>query len=189
MGENPVQYDANNSKGGSKSGIIIVLLIILIIVIAAVGVVLFFVLRKSSGNSEALRETREEVRNSVINSDNIDFVLDQMSEDLVEPGYYTVTQNFEWRFPAGDQPSTNAYVENVENNNNDVYFDLFIKGQEDNAIYESPIIPRGKHLDGFKLNTDLDPGKYDCVVVYHMIDENQTTIDTVRMAVTILIES
>jgi hypothetical protein len=80
-------------------------------------------------------------------------------------------------------------VQNRESNTNDVYFDVFIEGDEENAIYESPVIPLGGELQNIALDKELDEGTYDCVMVYHLVDEDQNTVDTLRVTVTIVIEN
>jgi hypothetical protein len=96
--------------------------------------------------------------------------------------------NNEWHFPDGKSASTDAYVENITENRDDVYFDLFLAGNEDHAIYESPVIPRGGVLESFALDTPLEAGSYDCIMIYHMVDENQNTLSTLRVTVTVIIE-
>ncbi|HBA50321.1 MAG TPA: hypothetical protein DCZ91_21515 [Lachnospiraceae bacterium] len=61
-------------------------------------------------------EEEEEQRGIVVNQDNVGDVIEQMdqmaSEEIVAPGYYTVSMNYEWYFKTGDAISENAYVEN-----------------------------------------------------------------------------
>ncbi len=163
-------------KGGKKTvGIVILVLVIFILV----GVILYLLLRKPE----------EERRNVVVTPDNIQEVIEQMEEeDYVAPGYYTVTMNYDWHFASGDAVSSDAYVENITENTNAVYFDLFLASNEENAIYKSPVIPVGSSLRDIALDTKLDAGNYDCVVVYHLVDDEQNTISTLRVTVTVIVE-
>ena len=132
---------------------------------------------------------KDDPRNVVVNNSNVDDVLVDMGDTkLVEPGYYTVTMNNEWHFADGIAASEDAYVENVESNTNDVYFDIFLNSDKDNAVYKSPVIPRGSYLEEITLDKDLDPGTYDCVCIYHLIDDEQNTVDTLNVAVTLIVE-
>jgi hypothetical protein len=79
-------------------------------------------------------------------------------------------------------------VENVEKNTNDVYFDILLAEDESHVIYQSPVIPRGGHIEKIALDEDLEPGTYDCICVYHLIDEDQNTISTLRVTLTIIVE-
>jgi hypothetical protein len=128
-------------------------------------------------------------REVLVTEDNVEEVVQEMKEaEYTPPGYYTVTQNYDWHFPTGDSASTDAHVENVAENTNDVYFDLFLESDEENPIYQSPVIPLGAALEDFKLDTKLEAGTYDCIMVYHLVDKDQNTISTVSMTVTVIVE-
>ncbi len=180
----------NGGKGGKK-GLVIGIIVAVVVIIALVAVIIVLVLSKkdNSGREPATQEATQERRNVVVTEDNVEEIVQQMEEaEFVEPGYYTVTMNNEWHFPDGKTASTDAYVENVPENTNDVYFDVFLAGDEENAVYESPVIQRGASLDSITLKTPLDAGTYDCVLVYHLVDEDQNTISTLRVTVTLIVE-
>ena len=84
-------------------------------------------------------------------------------------------------------PSDNAYVENAESNTNSVYFDVTRTDTEE-TIFESPILPVGSHLENITLDSDLPAGTYDCVVTYHLLDEEENSISTLKLTVTIIVE-
>lgn len=162
---------------GRKKTVGIVILVVIILVL--VGVIAFLLLRKPE----------KERRNVVVTPDNVKEVIAQMEDEaFVEPGYYTVTMNYDWHFAAGDAVSSDAYVENMTENTNAVYFDLFLASDEENPLYKSPVIPVGSSLRDIALDTVLDAGTYDCVAVYHLVDEEQNTISTLRVTVTIIVE-
>ena len=79
-------------------------------------------------------------------------------------------------------------VENDPKNTNDVYFDIVLAEDEEKVIYKSPVIPRGGHLEEIVLDEALEAGTYDCVVIYHAVDEEQNTLGTVRIALQIIVE-
>jgi hypothetical protein len=93
-----------------------------------------------------------------------------------------------WHFATGDAISEDAYVRNDAGNTNDVYFDVFLAEDESTPILQSPVIPRGGELENISLDTALDAGTYDCVMVYHLVDENQETVSTLRVGFTIIVE-
>lgn len=166
-------------KGREERKKTIGIVILIVVILVLVGVIAFLLLRKPE----------EERRNVVVTPDNVEEVIAQMEDDdFVEPGYYTVTMNYDWHFVSGDAVSSDAYVENMTENTNDVYLDLFLASDEENAIYKSPVIPVGSSLRDIALDTELDAGTYDCVAVYHLVDEEQNTISTLRVTVTVIIE-
>lgn len=165
-------------KGGKKTfGIIILVCIILVMTCVIVYLLM------------SRKPVEKERRNEVITPDNVQEMIQQMEEEeYVAPGYYTVTMNYDWHFATGDAVSSNAYVENALENTNAVYLDLFLAEDEENAIYKSPVIPVGSSLTDIALDTPLGAGTYDCVAVYHLVDDDQNTISTLRVTVTVTVE-
>ena len=153
-------------------------------VIAALLVTVIVLLVK--GNGVAKDEVK---RNVVVNSNNVEQVAEELiKEEYVAPGYYSTQMSTTWHFATGDAVSEDAYVKNDAGNTNDVYFDVFLESNEDEPILQSPVIPRGSELNGISLEKQLDAGTYDCVMVYHLIDDEQNTVSTLRVAFTIIIE-
>ncbi len=176
-----------NQKRGRRESLVIVTGIL--IIIALLCTIVFLVANKKDNNTDVEETTR---RNIVVNESNAESVAEQMAEEareFVEPGYFTVNMNTSWHFSKGDAISDNARVDNLEENTNDVYFDVFLSENEDEAIYQSPVIPRGSFLEQIALDKPLDKGSYDCVMVYHLIDEEQETISTLRVAFTITVDA
>lgn len=169
--------DQDGKKGRKKT---VGIIILIVVILALVGVILYLVMS---------RKPEEERRNVVVTPDNVEDVVRQMAdEDFVDPGYYTVTMNYDWHFAAGDAVSSDAYVENMTENTNAVYLDLYLASDEENAIYKSPVIPVGSSLQDIALDQKLDAGTYDCVAVYHLVDEQQDTVSTLRVTVTVTVE-
>ncbi len=165
-------------KGGKKKNAVIIEAVIIVIA-ALVGIMIYLLIPE-----------KEENRNVVVTEDNVNEVVGQMaSAEATKPGYYTVTMNNKWTFETGDAVSEDAYVENVAGNTHDVYFDVFLAEDEEKAIYKSPVIPRGSSLRQIALDTPLDAGTYDCVVIYHLVDEDQNTISTLRIAINITVNN
>lgn len=164
---------SENKKGGK-----IALIVCLGVIIALLSVIIVLLLKDE--------EAKKPKRNVVVTHENVDKVVQQLPE-AVAPGSYEVTMNMKWNFPDGKSPSSNAYVENVVGNTNDVYFDV-IRSDTGETIYESPLLPLGSHLEQITLDKDLDAGTYDCVIVYHLVDEDQNSLSTVRLTLTIIIE-
>jgi hypothetical protein len=43
-------------------------------------------------------------------------------------------------------------------------------------------------MENITLDEDLDAGTYDCVCIYHLVDENQNTTSTLRVGLTIVVD-
>lgn len=164
-------------KNNGKRRVFIVAAIVIIAVL--IGIIIYLLLSRN--------EEPEERRNVVVTPENVESVLEDL-EDAPEAGYYTVTMNPTWHFGVGEDVSYDAVVENVEKNTNDVYFDIVLEGDEDNVLYKSPVIPRGGLLKEIALDEPLDAGTYNCIVIYHLIDEDQNTLSTLRVTLEIVVE-
>ncbi len=136
------------------------------------------------------KDDENEKRNVVVTPDNVEEIIAQMDdEEFVDPGYYSASMNTEWHFSKGDAVSEDAVVNNLAENTNDVYFDVFLETDEATPIYKSPVIPIGSSLTDIALDMPLEAGTHDCVMVYHLVDEEQNTISTLRVALKIVVES
>lgn len=171
--------DTEKMGKGAKIGIFAALAVIVILLV----VLIVLLVRRQEEPEE---ETR---RNVVVTQDNVDAVVEEMvNQEYVAPGYYATRMSTTWHFSSGDAISEDAYVENAPDNTNDVYFDVFLSSDESVPILESPVIPIGAKLENIALDTVLEAGTYDCVMIYHLVDENQNTISTLRIGFTIIVE-
>ena len=160
-----------------KGGIILTICIVVIIVL--LGMVVYLLTSK--------KEEEEQVkRNIVVNEKNVEEVIAQMTEERTPPGSYQVTMNTTWNFPSGDAPSVDAYVKNAEANTNSVYFDI-TRSDTEETIYESPIIPVGSWLEDITLDSSLPDGTFPCLITYHLLDEEDKSISTVKLTLTIIV--
>lgn len=179
-----VNQTQSEKKGGMKTvGIVILSAIIVVLV----GVIVYLLIPRQPEEDET-----DGLRGTVVTPNNVQQVLEEMeqeaSKEPVPAGYYTVMMNYEWHFATGDAVSTNAYVENMRLNTHAVYLDVFLAEDEENAIYKSPVIPLGSSLRDIVLDTPLEAGTYPCVAVFHLVDDDQETLDTLRVTVTVIVE-
>lgn len=176
MSKKTEEQDVNAEKKTKKFVILSAVLVVAILV----AVIIFLLPKMQEGEAK---------RNVVVTRDNIEEVADDMmNRDYIEPGYYSTSMSTTWHFATGDAISEDAYVANVEENTSDIYFDVFLADDENEAILKSPILPRGSELDNIALDVQLSAGTYDCVMVYHLVDEEQNTKSTLRVRFTIVVE-
>lgn len=155
------------------------------IIIVLLLTVVYLLISNNSGTNGAPKEKR----NVVVNESNAEKAVSEMvEEEPVSGGYYEVTMNSQWTFPDGKSESENAYVENVETNTNDVYFDIN-RSDTNELVYSSPILPRGTSLENIKLDTELGAGEYDCILTYHLVDEEQNSLSTLKISLKIIVEA
>lgn len=182
--EDSKQAKKKGKKGGVKAAGIIFLAVVFLVM---AGTIIYLLMSRQPEEDE-----EGGLRGTIVTPNNVQAVIEEMeqkaSEELVAPGYYTVRMNYEWYFATGDAVSENAYVENLSVNTNAVYLDLFLEEDEENAIYKSPVIPLGCSLQDIVLDTPLEAGTYPCVAVYHLVDDSQKTLSTLRVTVTVVVE-
>ncbi|MBR3306736.1 MAG: hypothetical protein IKI75_05725 [Lachnospiraceae bacterium] len=190
--EKDVQGQAEKEeKGGkektSKSNIVLIVIGV-IIILALIVVIILLLTRKEQVAPQAERPqpTRAVVQGNILTEDNIQDMFAE-TEPQVVVGQYEVKMAREWHFPRGAGISPDAFVENIEANSHDVYFDLFLGEDENHLIYSSPVIPRGASLDSIELSDVPEPGEYNCLMIYHLVDEEQNPVDSLRVMVPIIV--
>jgi len=170
-------------KKQSGKGILVISIIAIVVVAVLVGVIFFLLTAQNKS---------DEKRQVLVTEDNVGQVIEEIAQEDEQrenaPGYYTVTMYTEWHFKSGDEPSYDSYVENKEQNTNDVYFDIVMAEDENDVIYKSPIIPRGSSIDSIKLDKVLEPGSYDTICIYNLVDDNQQSLSQVRINLKIIVE-
>lgn len=165
-------------KGGKKQKVVFVLCVAIILIL--LSLVIYLLVTR--------RQDEDVNRNIVVNEDNVDEVLRELDEkEAIPPGYYEVTMNSTWKFTSGDSPSENAYVKNAETNTNPVYFDID-RADTGERIYESPILPIGSHIENITLDSVLEEGTYDCILTYHLLDDENKSVSTLKMTITVVVE-
>lgn len=123
----------------------------------------------------------------VVTDDNADSIMDEMREKVAD-GMFECRMTTDWAFPDGKSEAVNAYVANVEANHYDIYFDVY-ESETDELLYSSPVIPVGESLSNFKLDKELEAGKYDAVVMYTLVNEAYEEVSTVGFTVTITVNN
>ncbi len=183
------------SKNKKKVLLIIIIAVLMVIVIALVGAVAYLLGRSSNQNTaeqmpaNAVETNRGIVGESrmVLDEESAESVLDEMRKQ-VEEGMFECSMSTEWTFQDGTSESKDAYVANTSNNTHPIYFDVVLDGS-DEVIYASPILPVDSKLTNFKLDKDLEPGTYEAICKYYLLQdmENQEVISSANFIITIKI--
>lgn len=173
------QTSVGNGANKGK-GVKIAFIACIVVIIVLIGTIMYLLLNKYKENDTPKRDV-------VVNEQNAEQVAsDVVEQEYIPIGSYQVTMNSTWNFASGDVASDNAYVENAKANTNAVYFDI-VRSDTEETIYESPVLPVGAYLDEIKLDKVLKAGTYDCVLTYHLVDDNQKPISKLNMGLSIVI--
>lgn len=168
--------DSAGAKTNKKGNLVVVFLVLLIIALGGIVVFLLF-------KEETKEEKKASGRPTVVTEDNVEEF--QQPTEEVQDGAYTTSMSIDWHFKGKE--SKDAYVANVTENTRTVYFDL-IRTDTSETIYSSPFIPVGSELKGVTLDTELAPGTYDTILVYHLVDDEENELSTLSIALTIYVE-
>lgn len=162
-----------------KKNTMAVLIVSIIIIAALVGVIIVLLLGRES-----------KVYNTVVTPDNVEELISQLDDAEVVPvGSYETVMNTDWTFADGKSASEDAYVKNAETNRNTVYFTIALTDEPDRQIYESPLIPVGSYMEDISLDgAVMEPGIYDAVLTYHLLDDDKKEESSVSVSITITIE-
>jgi len=176
------EHSETKRQGGANRALLIGSGVVIVALLCVVGYMGWMLTRPAPEPVEEDIMTR----GVVVTEENVEEIVEEMDSQppLARPDGYEVSMTTTWNFPDGASASSDAFVENVTDNSNDVYFDLLLADTEE-VIYESPVIPVGARLTQFALSKDLDAGSYPCVIEYHLLDEQQRTLGTLRMTVTV----
>lgn len=169
------QTAKNADKKGNGSKVLIIILLVL--VLAALGVIIYLLLKPDS-----TPEKEPGNRGTVLTEENLSEIIDP---EPVTDAYFEASQSIDWHFKG--TTSEDAYVANKATNSRTVYFDMQLKNSNE-TIYSSPYIPLGSELKGLTLDKELNPGTYDVILVYHLVDDNENEVSSVNVGLTIYVE-
>lgn len=173
MSENQSESVQEQKKKGGK--IALAVGATLVVILAVVG--LFFALGARNGEdgeaegkvAEATpvpwAEKQEGGQGTIIDES----FSESEPEDKIKFGHFEVNMTVDWAFDSETLTCEDAIVSNVEGNVYNMYFEL-VEESSNTKIYTSPLIEIGDYMEGLTLDTSLEPGKYTCVMVHHLLD-------------------
>lgn len=165
-----MQQQSKESAAKDRKKRKLVLIILVLLLIAAIAVLVFLLTRKD-----------EKERDTVVTEENVEKIKQQLQEP-VEDGYYKTKMSVDWTFEDGKSVSSDAYVANSKDNTRKVYFEVN-RSDTNELVYSSPYLPVGTELKEIKLDKDLPAGDYECVLTYHLVDDEDEELTTVSVTV------
>ncbi len=141
-----------------------------VVILGLIATIVYLVLPKDSD--------KKDNRPTVVTEQNVEEVIEAMDKPVTD-GYYEVSMNTKWTFDGG---SSNAFVENATSNTRTVYFDVTLADTGE-LVYSSPYIPVGSKIENFALDAKLNPGAYNGIVTYHLVDDNHEEVSNLAVTV------
>ena len=148
-----VENKTQEEQKKKRKKIIIIIGVLLLLIAAAV---IFFLNRKPKG---------------VITEENYKQIMEEM-ENEVEEGYFETYMNTEWTFPDGTSETTDAVLGNSPNNKKPIRCEVMLT-DTDEVIFSTGVLPVGVEMPPFKLEVDLDAGKYEALCMVYLLDEEE----------------
>ncbi len=135
--------------------------------------------------SQAAQNSSVEGAGAIVSGNENSKESDGVISGQGEGDSFAPEQSSLWEFPSPTENSYNAYVRNNERNTSPIYFDVALS--DGTIIYKSKVLAVGEEDRGFKLDKSLAPGNYNCMVVYHILDNvnDKGKLSCVNMAVDI----
>lgn len=175
--EMTLQIKKNQEKEKNNNTVVIIACILLLVIAVVIAVIVL----RSRPEEDA--DAGSENRGTIVTQDNAESLI--VEEGAVEDGYYDVFMSIDWHFKDG--VTEDAKIANKTTNTRTVYFDLLTEETEE-LVYSSPYIPVGESMQGFTLDKDMDPGTYDMIVRYYLVDDNNMEVSNVSVGITVYVE-
>jgi len=173
----------NSSQSGSAKRGFILIAAFLVIILILVAVIAFLLGRNANGSSDVGTQKRNTVTENrevagsarvVLDENSASNLMEEMRNE-VEEGMFECNMSMTWTFADGESASKDAIVVNGSNNTYPIYFDVNLQDTNE-LIYSSPVIPVGSQLTEFTLDKDLDPGEYKAVVMYSLLEDEDSQV-------------
>lgn len=164
----------SNNAAKKSSKLIIIISIVFVLVVSAMGAVIYSLLNKDSAPAERMAS-----EGLVVNGN-----LNKKASEAT----FTTHMNTTWTFPKGQRVSDNAVIGNSEDNEYEIFFEVFLEDEQQTLLYSSPVLPIGKELDKLELDKALPTGEYPAMCTYHLIDDEDPTkeVSKVNFNVTLI---
>lgn len=172
---------SENTKKGQNRKLTILFIVLGAVIAAAVAVLIIVLLQKGS-QSGSLDPINENVSDGRLTYDKAAVAMDQEqlqsqvdeAFDEVRDGYIRIRHKSE--AVSADGKSFECYIENVEANKYDVYFNIYKDNTAKEQILLTGLIPPGSGLESFRSDIKLEPGTYEALLVITQVEEDHVTI-------------
>jgi hypothetical protein len=178
-------------KGKTNGGLKIVIAITIIALLGVICFLLYKLTHLPQPEPQVIVEAPEVPEGNVFDYDTSAVATDEDSltkalEDMANKAKEgTMTLKMKTTASSSDGINFACALANAPDNRYDMFMTLYLDetGEE---LYKSGLIPLGMEIDSFQINRQLNPGTYDCTLVYSQVNEDKTTIhSTVNVGLTL----
>ncbi len=135
---------------------------VVVLLLAIIGCLVFLLLRKEG-------KAPEETGGYVMDKENYQQIKEDM-EVAVQEGYFETYMNTEWTFKDGASKTEDAVLGNSPNNTKPIRCEVILNDTGE-VIYKTGVLPVGAVLEPFKLDKDLEAGRYEATCQVYLLNE------------------
>jgi hypothetical protein len=176
----------SENKKQSSNKLLIVIIILLIVVICIGGIVAAILISKSSEKGDDVSSSTSVMANDgfvILDSDDLAKVEEVQKE--IDKG--SMRLRFKDTIIVENGKNGTCDISNPSINNYDMYVSIWLDETQE-EIYRSGLIPLGAKIEQLELNRSIEPGVYECTMVYNQLENNEVISQT-NVAVTLDVKS
>lgn len=174
--------NAKESKSSKTTIILLIIIIVLLVIGGSTAAVLLLNDKEDSTEAEGSADTivtlPYENGAVVLDEDKVDDQIAAM-EARAEEGYFTL--QFKSVAISNDGENFECEIGNADNNNYDMYIDIYMDETLEDELYVSSLIQPGSGIKSFKTKKKLLPGDYESVLVLTQVEDDHATLHAQTM--------
>lgn len=150
------------------------LLLVIILVLVAVGVCVFLWYRNREKDDDDSGKLGYEATAVVVTDpDELQKMVDDMANQngKISLEYKNVAQS-------SDGSNFDCYIANSASNVCDMYIGIYTDATYEEELYLTQLMKPGSGITSFKCNKKMEPGHYDVVLVFTLVEDDHKTIRT-----------
>lgn len=172
-----LEQNQEQQQGRNKHRMIEIITFIILIII------IILLLLRSCGTDTSTPISDSSIEQGIINIESGEDIQKRVN-DVVEQGMFQVFMNT--KIHVNSENEADLLIQNAESNHYAAYVEICI---DDESIYKSGIIQPGYKLERDTIQADLALGTYDCTAYFHVVDENNSEINSIGLQIKITKES
>lgn len=180
----------NNKEKNKKWLIIVVLLVVVLAGAIAFGAYMAF---KGNDKGDEPQPTQTaKTDKDVLHQEAGLITSEDDAKNYEKSEGKSFTTDYKRTIVVTDGNKAQCYIGNSSKNQyENMYFQLFLlndKGEIGDELYLSGTIPRGSRIESMELEKNLEPGKYDAVLTFVSLNDNNEIVSSVNFSADILAE-
>jgi len=158
----------------SKKGILFLIVIIILILLLVIGSLVWYIF-SAKDSSEPVSSSGAIAYESTVVVDNANALQEAVDGLIKQAQEGMMTLEMKTEAVSDDGYNFACQLGNAEENRYDMFVVIY-RDDTQEEIYRSGLIPVGTHIEQFKVEKVMAPGKYVGTVVYNQVEDDHETI-------------